>query len=52
MLCSFGIYLFIYSRVYSIDPSKTIANLPEVLNFNWVVLKLTRFIYNYIISSN
>ena len=32
--------------VYSIDSSKMIGNPPEVSNFNWLFLKLNRFICN------
>ena len=31
---------------YSIDSSKMIGNFPVILNFNWLFLKLHRFICN------
>ena len=33
-------------EVYSIDSSKMIGNPPKVSNFNWLFLKLNRFICN------
>ena len=32
--------------VYSINSSKMMGNFPEVLNFNWLFLKLNQFICN------
>ena len=45
MLTSSG-FTFESFEVYSIDSSKKISKVPEVLNFNWLFLELNRFICN------
>ena len=52
---STGIYPGIYSKIHyeicpeichAINSSKVIGNFPTILNFNWLFLKLNRFICN------
>ena len=40
------VLLYSVEVYYYIDSSKTIGNSPEVSNFNWLFLKLSRFICN------
>ena len=46
--CCDVLSVFLYKiEIYSIDSSKRIDNFAQVLNFNWLFLKLNQFIYNY-----
>ena len=38
-----GLFIYLF-HIISIDSSNMIGNFPEVLNFNWLFLKLNRFI--------
>ena len=41
-------FSFIKIGIYSMISSRMIGNFPTILNFNWLFLKLNRFICNYL----